>query len=127
MLTPTYASAMLVDEDEAHDRLAEALRSAALVEDLQRAIRAALERKLGPRTRADELLDRISAGIGKRGGSLRSAPASPAVAAVMVRINVEVGLAPEPMRATLATPRGAAVLEAGFAELGAHLVKELTR
>ena len=127
LLAPTYAAAADVDEDEAHERLTQALASPALVADLQRGISAALEAAQGPRTPSDKLLDRLSAGLGKRGGRVRAAATSPGLAAVLVRIHLELGLAPEPMRATLATPRGAAVLEEGLRTLGGHLVKELSR
>jgi hypothetical protein len=46
---------------------------------------------------------------------------------VLVRINLEIGLAPEQMRATLDTDKGRAVLAAGLRELGGHLVKELLK
>jgi hypothetical protein len=118
---------MNVDEEEAHERLVQALEVPAVVEDLQRGISAALERKQGPRTSADKILDKLSAGVAKRGGNVRAATSTPGIAAVLVRVNLEIGLAPEPMRATLATPRGAAALEEGLEALGAHLVKELTR
>lgn len=127
LVAPTYAAAMNVDDEEAHERLARAVEAPGVVDDLLRGISAALEEKQGPRTPADKLLDKISAGIAKRGGNVRAAPSTPGIAAVLVRINLEIGLAPEPMRATLATPRGAAALEEGLAALGAHLVKELTR
>jgi hypothetical protein len=127
LLTPSYAIAMRVDEDEAHERLAQALRSAALVSDLQRGIARAIEERRGPRTTEDKLLDAISAGLEKHGGNVRAAPSSPAVAGVMVRVNLEIGLAPEPMRATLAEGRGAAVLEEGLLAVGRQLVKDLLR
>lgn len=127
LLTSTYAAAMGVDEEEAHERLLQALAAPGLAEDLQRGISAALERKRGPRTPDDKLLDKVSRGIEKHGGHTKAAEATPAVSAVLVRLNLELGLAPEPMRATLATPRGAAALEEGLAALGAHLVKELLR
>ena len=127
LLTPTYAAAMAVDEEEAHGRLVQALAAPALVEALHRGISAAIDRAQGPRTPLDRLLDRMSRGLEKRGGSLRAAEGGAAVAAVLVRVNLELGLAPEPMRATLATPRGSAALEEGLASLGAHLVKELLR
>lgn len=127
LLSPTYAAGMNVDEEEAHERLVQALDVPAVVEDLQRGISAALERKQGPRTSADKILDKLSAGVAKRGGNVRAATSTPGIAAVLVRVNLEIGLAPEPMRATLATPRGAAALEEGLEALGAHLVKELTR
>jgi hypothetical protein len=127
LLTPTYASAMSVDDEEAHERLTQALRSAALVSDLQRGLARAVEERRGPRTREDKLLDSVSAGLEKRGGNVRAAPSTPGVAAVMVRVNLEIGLAPEPMRATLAEGRGAAVLEEGLLALGSQLVKDLLR
>ena len=127
LLDATYAAAMSVDEEEAHERLLQALAAPGLVEELQRGIAAALEQRQGARTSADRLLDKVSAAIEKRGGNVRAAPATAAVSAVLVRLNLELGLAPEPMRATLATPRGAAALEEGLRALGAHLVKELLR
>ncbi len=127
IVAPTYAAGMDVDEEEAHERLLQALEAPGVVEDLQRGISAALERKQGLRTPADKLLDKLSAGIAKRGGNVRAAEATPAIAAVLVRLNLEIGLAPEPLRATLQTPRGAAALNDGLAALGAHLVKELLR
>jgi hypothetical protein len=127
LLTPTYAGSMGVEEDEAHERLLQALEVRPVMDDVLRGLGAALAQRLGPRTSADQLLDRISAALEKRSGRVRAAPATPAVAAVMVRLNLELGLAPEPMRATLDSPRGAAVLEEGLGALGAHLVKELLR
>ena len=127
VLTPTYAAGMSVDDDEAHERLLQALAVPAVVEGLQRGISAALAKEQGPRTPADKLLDRLSKGIERRGGHVRPAESSPGLAAVLVWLNLELGLAPEPMRATLATPRGAEALGAGLSALGAHLVKELLR
>ena len=127
LVAPTYASGMNVDEEDAHERLLQALEVPGVVEDLHRGISAALAQQQGPRTPADKLLDKLSARIAKRGGNVRAATSTPAIAAVLVRINLEIGFASEPMRATLATPRGAAALEEGLLALGAHLVKELSR
>ena len=127
VLTPTYAAAMSVEEEEAHDRLSQALAARGVVEDLQRGLSAALAARQGPRMTPDQLLDKVSAKLEARSGLVRAAPASPGVSAVLVRLNLEIGLAGEPMRATLATPRGAAALEEWLAALGAHLVKELLR
>jgi hypothetical protein len=127
LLGTTYASAMNVDEEEAHERLVQALGSPTLVAALQRGIARGIEERRGPRTPEDRLLDALSTGIEKRGGNVRPAPPTPGLAAVMVRVNLELGLAPEPMRATLEAGRGAAVLEEGLAALGAHLVKQLLR
>jgi len=127
LLASTYAAAMRVGEDEAHERLMEAFAAPKLVEDMQRTIGAALDARRGPRTSADKLLDRISQRLAQRGGHIRAAPQTPALAAVLVLLNLELGLAPEPMRAMLATPRGATALEEGLAGLGSHLVKELLK
>jgi hypothetical protein len=127
MLVPTYAAARGVDDEEAADRLGQALAVHGVADELYAALSAALRDAKGPRTDADALLDRLSSAVQVRRGRTRAAPDSPALAAVMVRLDLEIGIAPEPMRETLASPRGRAVLEGGMAELGRHLVKELLR
>ncbi len=127
LLTTTYAAAANVDDDEAYDRLTRALGSGALVAQLQAALSRALEARSGPRTSPDKLLDAVSKGIAKRGGNLRPAAATAGLAAVLVRVHVEIGLAPDAMRETLATGRGAAALAQGLDELAQHVVKELLR
>ncbi len=126
-LAPTYAAAASVDEEEAHLRLTEALARPGLLEALQAGISAALAAGLGPRTSADRVLDRVSRGVELRLGRVRALPVTPEVAAVVVRVDLEIGIVAEPMRATLATPRGAAALQAGLAAVGKHLVSELSR
>jgi hypothetical protein len=127
MLVPTYAAARGVDDEEAADRLAEALAVPALVADLHAALSSGLRQAQGPRTSEDALMDRLSAGVPARRGKVRAAPDTPGLAAVLVRIDLEIGIAPEQMRTTLATPRGRAALDEGLAELGRHLVKELLK
>lgn len=127
LLAPTYARARDVDEEEASERLSRALAVPAALEDLYRGISAALADAKGPRTREDALVDRLSAGVVARRGRARPAPASPAVSAALVRLDLEIGLAAEPMRDVLAGPKGRVLLEAGLRELGAHLVRELLR
>ncbi len=127
MLAPTYAAARGVDEDEAVERLDQALAARGVMDELLSALSAGLRDAKGPRTDEDALLDRLSAGVQARRGRVRAAPDSPGLAAVLVRLDLEIGVAPETMRATLATPRGAAVLQEGLAALGRHLVKELLK
>ncbi len=127
LVAPTYAKARGVDEEEAADRLGRALAVPAALDDLYRGISAALADAKGPRTGEDQLMDRISAGVVARRARARAAAGTPAIAAVLVRLDLEVGLAPEAMRATLATPKGTALLDAGLRELGAHVVKEILR
>jgi hypothetical protein len=127
LVAPTYAQALSVDEDEARERLEQVLGKSEVADDLYRGLSAALEAAKGPRTTEDALMDKLSAGVQARRARVKAAPATPALSAVMVRLDLEIGLAPEPMRAMLATPRGRALLEEGLRGLGTHLVKELLR
>jgi hypothetical protein len=127
LLTPTYAAAMSVDDDEAHERLERALAHQALADDLLWGLSEALEARRGARTSVDALLDKLSAGLHARRGKVTAAAGDPAVSAVLVRLNLEVGLASETLRATLETPRGRALLDTGLRKLGDHLVRELVK
>jgi hypothetical protein len=125
LVAPTYAQGMSVDEEEALERLGRALERPGLADDLYRGISAALAAAKGPRTSEDALMDRLSAGLQARRSRVKPAPATPALSAVLVRVNLELGLAPEPMRAMLGTEKGGALLEEGLRGLGAHLLKDL--
>jgi hypothetical protein len=127
LLTPTYAAAMSVDDEEAHERLERALARPEVVDDLLWGLSEALEAARGPRTAVDALLDKLSAGLHARRGKVTAAGGDPLVSAVMVRINLELGLASETLRATLRTEQGGAMLDAGLRKLGDHLVRELVR
>ncbi len=127
LLAPTYAAARGVDEEEAQDRLAQALAVPAALEDVYRGLSEALRAAQGPRTTEDQLVDKLSAGVLARRARAKPAPATPAISAVLVRLDLEVGLAADAMRATLATPRGKALLDEGLRALGAHLVKDLLK
>lgn len=127
LLTPTYAGARDVEEDEAHDRLVQALERPGVADDLLRGLSAGLAAVQGPRTSEDALVDRLSAAMQARRSKVKAAPATPAISAVLVRLDLEIGIAPEPMRATLATERGRALLEEGLRALGTHLVRELVK
>jgi len=127
LVAPTYAAALTVDEEEAHERLERALARPALLEELYRGLSDGLSAAQGTRTSQDELMDKISARVARRRSRAKAAPATPALSAVMVRINLEIGLAPESMRDTLSGEKGRALLDRGLRELGAHLAKELLR
>lgn len=127
ILTPTYAEAMSVDDEEAHERLVRALARTRIADDLYEGISGALEAVQGGRTTDDMLIDKLSKGVQRRRARVKSAPQTPALAAVLVRINLEIGCAPEQMRATLDTEKGRTVLAAGLRDLGDHLVKELLK
>lgn len=126
-LLETYVDLMNVDDEEALDRLGRALGNQALLDELYRGISGALAAAQGARTTEDQLMDKLGKGVQARRSRVKAAPAHPAIAAVLVRINLEIGLAPEPMRATLQTEKGRALLEDGLARLGKHLVAELLK
>jgi len=127
VLLETYVDAMAVEDEEALDRLDRALGRPELLDELYRGIWAALAAEQGPRTTEDTLLDKLAKGVQKRRARVKAVPSHPAVSAVLVRINLELGLAPEQMRATLATEKGRAILEDGLKRLGRHVVAELLR
>jgi hypothetical protein len=127
LVAPTYAAARGVDEEEAMERLGRALAAPAALDDLYRGVSEALREKQGPRTTEDALVDKLSAAVVARRARARAAAVTPAVSAALVRLDLEIGLAPEPMRATLASERGKKLLDEGLRALGAHLVKELLR
>lgn len=127
LVAPSYAEAMAVDQGEAQERLVRAVERPGAADDLYRGLSAALAAARGARTSEDELMDKLSRGLQKRRARVKAAPATPALAAVMVRLNLEIGLAPESMRDTLQTDKGRALLEEGLQKLGGHLLKELLR
>jgi hypothetical protein len=127
LLAPTYARARAVDEEEAVDRLGRALAAPRALDDVYQGISDALADLQGPRTSEDQLMDRISAAVPARRARAKPAPDTPGVSAALVRLDLEIGLASEAMRATLASPRGRELLDQGLRELGKHLVKDLLR
>jgi hypothetical protein len=127
IVTPTYAAAMTVDEEEAHDRLTRAVADPGVMDDLYFALEEGLAAQKGPRTEPDALLDKLSQAIGKRRGRVAAADANALISAVMVRINLAIGLAPEAMRGTLASDKGRAMVDQGLRAFGGHVVKELLK
>lgn len=124
-LTATYAAAQNVDDEEAHDRLARALTDPGLLDDLYWGLEEALVAQQGSRS-DDALLDTLSKRVASRKGRL-AASTSRDVAAVIVRINLLLNLAPDAMRELLDSEKGKAALDKGLRTLGAHLVKELLK
>jgi len=127
LLAPTYAKARDVDEEEAAERLSRALAVPAALDDVYRGISAGLAAAQGPRTTEDALMDRLSAAVPARRARAKPVPETPGLSAVLVRLDLELGLAAEAMRAMLETPKGRALLEDGLRAMGTHLVKELLR
>ena len=127
IVAPTYAKSAEVDFDEAHERMERAVGTQSFVDSLYEGLSAALFERKGPRTNDDELIDNLSAGVQKRRSRVKAAEITPAISAVMVMLNIELGYAPEMMRGMLASPKGAEMLQQGLRELGMHLVRQLVK
>ena len=127
MLAPTYAKASQVDPELAEERLQRALSNQRVLDEVYAGLSAALVEAKGARTSEDEFVDKLSAGVQARRGRVRAAELTPAVSAVLVLLNLEIGEAPEMMRAALEGEKGRALLEDGLRAIGRHLVKELIR
>ena len=127
LVAPTYAAAANVDFEEAHERMERAVGSQRIVDRLYAGLSEALEARKGPRTAEDAVIDALSAGILKRRSRVKAAPLTPAVSAVMVMLNLELGFAPEMMRGALENAKGKELLDEGLRALGAHLVGELIK
>ncbi|HEY2031822.1 MAG TPA: hypothetical protein VGH20_21675 [Myxococcales bacterium] len=127
LLAKTYAAAHSVDEEIAQERLERAVQGQGLLNHLYAGLAAALAQAKGPRTTEDQVIDKLSVGVEGRRSKVRVLRNSPAVSAALVRIDVEIGHAPEMMRDALANPKGAALMEQGFVEIGAFLLKELVK
>jgi hypothetical protein len=127
LVAPTYAASAAVDFEEAHERMERAVGNQRIVDLLHAGLSAALEQRKGSRTTEDALVDALSAGVEKRRSRVKAAALTPGISAVMVMLNLELGYAPEMMRAALLNPKGKALLDDGLREMGAHLLKELIK
>src|SRR4051812_24820658 len=110
LLAPTYAASANVDFDEALERMQRAVTSEHVAASLYDGLSAALEAKRGT---PDEVIDKLSAGVQKRRSRIKAVKVSPAISAVMVMLDLEIGFAPEMMRDALENPKGKALLAAG--------------
>jgi len=127
LIAATYAASASVDFEEAHERMERAVTSDRISDQLYAGLSAALYERKGPRTTEEALIDELSAGVQKRRSRVKAAALTPALSAVMVMLNVELGYAPEMMRGALENPKGKALLEDGLRALGTHLLKELIK
>jgi hypothetical protein len=127
LLAPTYADCLAVDEDIAVERLERILADPEVLAGVHQAIASALEDTRGPRTDPDAQADKISKRLQTRRSRVKAAASTPAVSAVMIWLNLAIGMAPESMRDTLSTGKGAAMLAAGLREVAASMVKDLSR
>lgn len=126
LLTPTYAAAQSVDDEEAFDRLQQALGDPQLLDDLYWSLSEALTQR-AQGAAPDAVMDKLSKRLQTRKGRLPAATVTPEIAAVAVRINLMLGLAPDSMRAVVESAKGKAALAKGLASLGVHIVAALLK
>lgn len=125
-LTPPYASAHLVDENEAVGRLERALPGP-LLEDLLEATWKALEQK-SKRFDEQKTLEKIFESLKDRpyrpGRKLAS---TPAISAFWILCDIATGTASDAARKVMESEAGQQKANEGLAELGGYLASELTR
>lgn len=126
LLLPTYEREANVGEELAHERLTRALNKQGLADKIYEAVSTALVSVQGTRGE-DTLMNAMSKAVPKRRANIKAAPSTPALSAVTVWINVEIGVAPEELRAALESGKGLKLLEQGFRGLGKFLVEQLVR
>jgi hypothetical protein len=126
-LARTYGKAKRVDDERATELLERALAAPALADEVYAAIRAAIEAKRGPRTDLDTLFDRFAGAAPERIGRIHALDATPEVTAFIVRIDLDVGDAPEAMRTALDTPKGRELAGRGLATIATSLVADILR
>ncbi|MFH1812521.1 MAG: hypothetical protein ABIJ09_27560 [Pseudomonadota bacterium] len=126
LLAPTYAREDDVSEELAHERMTELLKIPSLTDKIYSAVAAALDSAQGARTE-DALLDAVARAVPRRCKDVQAAPRGPALSALTVLFNLELGLSPERLRASLESDRGQELVEQGFRALGQDLVRQLLR
>lgn len=126
LLTTTYGVAQVVEDDEARERLTRALADRALMEDLLASIAEALAPHLGPNTDENAFLDKFSKRVATRGPRMKDADGTKA-AALIVRINMLLGLVPESTRKAMETEKGQATQHESIRAVGAFLVQQLLK
>jgi hypothetical protein len=125
-LVPTYASAHSVDDEEARERL-DASLSGSLLEELLAATWMAL---LGGSKRLNEdgLLEKVAKSLKERPlRPGRKVEPTAGWSAFLVLADLSAGTASEAARRLMETDAGKTRAQAGLAEVGAFLGRELTR
>jgi hypothetical protein len=125
-LTPTYAGAHHIDEEEAVQRLSTALQGRLLPSLLEEAWTA----MRGKAKRLDDegLLEKVATTLKDRPQRPgRVAAMTPAWSAFLVLVDLEIGTASDAARRVMESPEGRQRAQEGMAEAGRFLAAELTR
>lgn len=125
-LTPTYARAHHIDENEAAQRLAAALQGRLLPSLLEEAWRTM--RGKSKRLDDEALVEKVATTLRDRPQRPgRVAELTPAWSAFLVLADLEAGTASEAARRVMESPEGRQRAADGLAEAGRFLAAELTR
>ncbi|PTL83969.1 hypothetical protein [Vitiosangium sp. GDMCC 1.1324] len=125
-LTPTYARAHHIDENEAAQRLSTALQGRLLTSLLEEAWLAM--RGKSKRLTDEGLLEKVATTLRDRPMRPgRVAEPTPAWSAFLVLLDLEAGTASEAARRVMESPEGRQRAQDGLAEAGRFLAAELTR
>ncbi len=125
-LSPSYAAAHSLDDEEARTRLQAAL-SSSLLEDLLASTWSALVAGT-KRLSEDGLLEKVAKSLQDRPlRPGRTVEATPGWSAFLVLADLSAGTASESARRLMESDAGRARASAGLAEVGAYLARELTR
>ena len=126
LLTTTYGVAQAVEDDEARERLTRALADRTLMNDLLASIEEALATYVKPDTDTNALLDKFSKRVATRGPRMKDADGTKA-AALIVRINMLLGLVPETTRLAMESEKGRATERESRRAVAAFLVQQLLK
>jgi hypothetical protein len=125
-LRPTYAQTHQIDEEEAEQRLSQALRGP-LWEDLLALTWECLQGKT-QRLNEEGLLEKVAQALKDRPlRPGRVVEPTPALSAFWVLLDLEAGTASEVARRVLESPEGRKHVQMGLAEAGRFLAGELIR
>lgn len=125
-LTPTYAQAHQIDEDEARQRLDSAIRGT-LLEDLLAMTWEAMKGET-KRLNDEGLLEKVASTLKDRPLKPgKVVEVTPGWSAFLILVDLEVGTASDAARRVMESEEGRKRAQAGVKEVGAYLARELTR
>jgi hypothetical protein len=126
LLAPTYARENGVSDELSLDRMKRVIQNSRIANHLYEAISAGLRSSRAGRSE-DAVIDALAHAAVKRSDTLGPAPRGPGLSAVTVMLNIELGLSPDALRATLDSGKGKALLDQGLGGLGKFMVDHLLR
>ena len=125
-LRPAFAAAHTISDEEATERLGQAL-STSLLSELLSAVWAAMKR-LKPRLSEGELLDRVAQTLAQRPlRPGRKVAVNPAWSAFFILADIRANAASDAARRVMESEQGGKMADLGLAEAGTYVAGELLR